>query len=729
METGKLLCLLAYFSFCESNMLAVDQEMSTPMLCPNHGGLTVHRLSDPINCKKLAGKSQKEVALTLYKKNLRLWETPAVAVFKERKTCTSTCYFFGAEEKVETPVLKVSILQLEATEIQHGMCTTTHGRKTMKNGEYSDSHDCSCSWTGTWNYDIERCKLQNGSITISHGGLMFSGLGPVTHCNYQSGICELPDKQWLFWKPNPIVRAEYVEAGNYTGTLLENHILIDELQESLVIDSNCKENTLCNTTTGMQVIYKSIQKPHIDNVGIQAVLRRVELVSYLQTLRERLAKMPKGPTRHSARSYLMHLAKTWKIQGFERGNLTDKALQSDPPLDPRISQLINTLREEILEKLQFLIDAISPSINLVDPICHQIARHETQLRLLATAHPTQYVRSVYETPFLAGTTSGNYIGVWPCLPVLDYEFDKPGSICYKNPPIRYRTEKETPWITGYLELETNIIRRNSAELPCNSVPTELTMRGKRLYLYRDGLMKEIDLSQVKTLPSIDKNADDGFLITWNNTWVYNQTDYLMPNPEGDIYQYISEKIDKGNKQYQGDTNQTSEADRNHAFNFPTPGLGFPWNLFGWITTLIHYAGLIALVLVIILWKKNANSGNTNFNVNLGEAKPRLGNPFLKTEKLDSQPKTKKKRVSFAQGTDEESETKIQLIHAEHQAARNAKRKNAARGGSPMEGESHFLKYLRSLSDPLFTHQSSSAASQQKEKTPPKNLRREEETSV
>ncbi|AHA90828.1 putative glycoprotein [Sierra Nevada virus] len=471
------------------------------MICPRHGGMTIHRLPEFINCQET--DRHWNATVKVYKKNLRLWDTNATSVFKEEWKCSSTCYFFGSEATNYEITHRVRIGEPEARDIKAGRCTTLKGTFGLTPDEHAEKKDCSCSWTGTDEASAHRCKRQEGTVQVTHGGAMFSGLGPVSHCNYTTGVCELPDNQWLFWQPVQEVQEEFILAHEGVGFVVNNRTLIlPDLQETLFFENSCLEmhkNKTCLATTGFKV---ELTATPIESPPYQRRYRR------------------------SLRGDMVH------------------ASERD----------LHALEEEILGKMGYLESLWAPYIDEVDSLCQQMAKHERQLRMLAATNPTLYLRAVYSNPFLAGAVSGDFIGAWPCKAVMDYDFlEQASPNCTRDPPVEYRLEREGPWKPGYLDLATNIILETSPRINCKYLPTTITGRNGRLFLYKGGRMHEQDTSLIRTLPGIKKESHDRFLIMWNDTWLYNETDFATPDTENQIYQYIEEKIDQTSQEFKGDT--------------------------------------------------------------------------------------------------------------------------------------------------------------------------------
>nr|UZH25305.1 putative glycoprotein [Nyavirus nyamaniniense] len=542
---------------------------SSPMLCPLQGGLSLHALPTPFACKETDKRA--DIQIEVLKRNLRLWDTEATVVFKERWRCSMTCYFFGSQSKNEETTERISLTEGEARRINSGNCQTGRVDGTLVDDEFQEVKDCGCTWTGTTEHEAIRCKKQRGFVQMTHGGHMFTGLGPAAHCNYTSGMCELPDKQWLFWEPLPEVSLEYISAWKGKGHLLNNHtVVLETLQEVYSLtDCHTTENmTACNTTAGMVVKY-------------QATPPRGDYSRLLSAVDRQSSRLKRD---------LQH------ILGYSAAG------DGGTPWDwnTRVAKMLSSLRSEIMSKVAFMAAEIAPTLARVTPTCQLAVLHEKQLRILATNNPTLYVRALYDNPFLFGALSGDFIGVWPCLPVLDYEFPEQGPFnCTKDPPIKYRNERETPWILGHLDLSTNIIKSYSPTVDCKVLPVQLTTRNNRLFLYKRGEMQEVETKEIKELPFIKMGDPDEFLIVWNDTWVYNSTDYAMPDLEGEVYRYLEDKIYKDSYSYQGDKGQVINQKQGQSLSLPDFSLPFPFSLFGWLNTLVHYSGIIALSWLIL----------------------------------------------------------------------------------------------------------------------------------
>ncbi|ACQ94978.1 putative glycoprotein [Nyavirus midwayense] len=551
---SRLILLILCVRVCCDPSPSSPLDRTSPMLCPLQGGLSLHALPQPFACRETDLKT--EVKIEIFKKNLRLWETTATVVFKEKWRCSMTCYFFGSQAKNYESEERVPLSEEEARLIMSGTCETGRTSGPLTNDEFHEWKDCGCTWTGTTEHEASRCKRQQGTVQASHGGHMFTGLGPAIHCNYSQGSCELPDKQWLFWTPLSEVQEEYISSWKGNGHLLNNHtVVLDTLQEVYSLTGCKKEEnwTSCNTTSSIKLKYRKTKS----GGGLSQLAQAI--TSY--TSRQKRA--------------------LWDSSG-------------------QVAQMLKTLRSEILSKVAYLAAEIAPTLAKVVPTCQLAVMHERQLRLLATNNPTLYVRAVYDNPFLFGALSGEYIGIWPCLPVLDYELQTQGPInCTRDPPLSYRLNRGGEWVQGYLDLSTNIIKSSSPSVDCKILPAQLTIRDERLFLYKQGQMQEVATQDIKELPFIRPGDPDAFLITWNDTWVYNSTDYAVPDLEGEVYRYLEEKIEKSSYLYQGDQGPVLNQKQGQSIGLPNFGLPFPFNMLGWLNTLIHYSGIVSLIWLIV----------------------------------------------------------------------------------------------------------------------------------
>ncbi|QFG01732.1 G protein [Jeremy Point nyavirus] len=612
----------AVLFFLQISLILTEEKIDdgSPMLCPNSGGLLIAKLPEPVKCRP--DEAKKKVELIIYKKNLALYSVPATAVYKETWRCDATCYFFGSQQQIDYGSKRVEMQELEALEVYHGLCVTPNGRNKMKNGEFSEKRDCPCWWTGTWSHQSGFCKARNGSVTTSHGGQLYSGLGPVSHCDYKKGSCQLPDKQWVFWKPNPIVNDEYIQAYKGTGFLVgTDTIVVPDLQESIVITGDCSRMTKCNTTTGYLVTYvahpanmtqamlhlvthhPSLSFPEVEEMATRNFqIRDPDRLTLARKIQSDLYSLITKTILNDPRmkSYRLHPIKGNRSRRERSAPARTPPVAAElrlgaPNTSDQVNKIVSSLREEILAKLEYLSVEIQPDLNAGRLACESVALHERQLRMLAISSPTNYARAVYNNPYLDATSFNDYIGIWPCHAVLDYDFVENETACTKDPQISYRIVREEPWRQGYLELSTNIIRESSPLIKCEKRPTVLTVRNRRLYLYKGGNMKEVEMSTVKNLPGI-KLANGSNFIRWNNSWVYNESDYQVYDGTNDIYSYLNEKLEELSREKP----DQEETKKSQALHVPDFHLKFPWNLFGWLGFIIHYSGIVALVWLIFM---------------------------------------------------------------------------------------------------------------------------------
>ncbi|QDO67015.1 G [San Jacinto virus] len=623
-----------------TNLRSSPLQMSSPMICPKDGGLTINRLAEPLDCG--ADTTASPVAVEVYKKNLKVWTTPATAVYKEEWSCTATCYFFGAQEHREIPAARVKLSEIEAREIDHNFCTGVSGKKQMQGNKHTDPHDCTCSWTGTWKHRANSCQKKIGEVQVTHGGLMFSGLGPVAHCKYDDGKCELPDKQWVFWQPNPRVQENYLLAYNGTGQLLRKGvILVPGLQEAFRLTSCNEKATVrsvvsCNTSTGFALSYRELnpirKKRSTWSAEDDATWARFR--AYHESEGDGMPHVPLELVTLNTTKPLGAVGPTGK------------------PLDETVAKALEAVRGELLLKLSYLTEAVTKPVMQIGPLCQMIRNHEEQLRNLAIANPTLYVRALYETPYLIGTSAGDYIGVWPCKPVLDYDFVEQTGNCTKDPPIKYRLEQEEPWRMGYLDTATNIISDSSPRIKCKALPTTLTIRKQRLYLYKEGVMKEVPKAGITEFAQIKPRSSDSFLIDWGNNWLYNTSDFYLPNYEADVYDYISEQIDKSSSKYTGDTARADEGDRSTSVGLPKFNLPWPFVTLGLFGSLLKYAMYIAVGWLLLdrfrQGRRGSSSSNQTTKIEFGTLRETPSPPPPTEDELDELARLHKERKQARQ---------------------------------------------------------------------------------
>ena len=68
---------------------------------------------------------------------------------------------------------------------------------------YTSGYDCSgAAWGKSSTHTTYSCYKSKGYVSMTFGGIPFSNLCDIGHCDYMSGSCYTSNNIYIEWKPN-----------------------------------------------------------------------------------------------------------------------------------------------------------------------------------------------------------------------------------------------------------------------------------------------------------------------------------------------------------------------------------------------------------------------------------------------------------------------------------------------------------------------------------------------
>ncbi|APG78649.1 putative glycoprotein [Beihai rhabdo-like virus 3] len=537
-----------------------------PLLCQSSKLLTLLRLPELPQCD--SSDSTIKCNITIFKKNVKEYSVPATSMIHQVQNCSSVNYFFGAYVSDISTGRAQKPVETAKQCLKQNRCSFD-GIMSNAIGSSINPVTCISQWFGPHFSSSQSCFFEEGFVTATHGGYMFSNLGPVSHCNYSQGFCITSNNIHITWTPNPDVKEEYIEAGKFAATRVETHVIVEELGESFII-SNCT-NVTCHTTEGFLIRFDNQEK-----IGLEGYKKGKDKAKSIMALIPNLLD---------------------SLSNSFQGSLDDK-----PTLDSLAAKL-TALEDEMTSKIQYLADEVTGPISAIQSLCPALLMELRTTRSMAAINPTAYARTRLAREDIFAQVAGDFIAIWPCKPVLDYDFTKTQT-CYTKVPIRYRMEAGGEWEKGFLDPKTNTISPSSPKTECGKSSVTLFETANKLYLYNPGTPpKTVDRNKATRLPPLTSNSS--FFINIPDKWLYNKSDFDHVNTGDAAMEYISALTDPDGDYQKAQGAHSRESNRGASFGYGPGALG----IITFLASLVHHAVLIFVVCYLCGCCKGKKCGN------------------------------------------------------------------------------------------------------------------------
>lgn len=194
---------------------------SGPMLCQTHEGKLIFSLPQKVDCSPsiLADLPEKLVPtkVSLYKRNHVQYLSEAWVCKKVKTVVRSLTYFFNDERERTVAKIPISVSPQECHQMRQWHACEV-GQMFAKGDLWQTSQEpnwiypgggASCCYWKT--SQTENCYMYKAYVYKRHiANKMESTAGVVSHCNYESGSCQLKDGSFLLWDVNNKVNCEFL---------------------------------------------------------------------------------------------------------------------------------------------------------------------------------------------------------------------------------------------------------------------------------------------------------------------------------------------------------------------------------------------------------------------------------------------------------------------------------------------------------------------------------------
>ena len=215
---------------------------------------------------------------------------------------------------------------------------------------------------------------------------------------------------------------------------------------------------------------------------------------------------------------------------------------SDPVLESS-NESLEAIKQEIAQKFQFIMDKLSVPEAKLATLCEFLEMDNRMMKNQAQANPTSFLRTLLKDKYWIAEEAGDsYLMGYPCLQAHSVSWRKSDNkTCYADPPVFFILDGLKR--EGYLNVRSEIIQKDSAEIPCTSVKTELVSLNNQLFSFdQKSGPRLINKEMAIVLPTISPNVSN-FVFDYPLNYTYNETDLYVVDNTLALYSLLQDKLE------------------------------------------------------------------------------------------------------------------------------------------------------------------------------------------
>ncbi len=424
------------------------------MLCQTTQGKQFYSLPKPLQCfsrlpNKLGSEqSPSPASVIMYKCNHVQYRSIAWAC-KKAKYARSTFTYFFADEHLLKENKKPLPVGAEECERMKSWKSCSAGALAPKGDLFQTSNTPDLSYPSGGNecckwrtISVENCYMYKAMVYKQHDSKdMESTAGPVSHCNYSSGKCQLKDGTFLLWDPDKRARCEFLPWRKLKGERFGDNWLASD--GTMALTFHDKQTT---TDCEGQNILMSDQ-----GIAFRYSLQRTKRASLV------LLSAASSPNR-TKRQNPSNRSPHWSI---EPHSMLPHSLRSGGIVSS--AQLASALQAVTFELRKSIRFAFSQAMHVA---CNSMNMIIEVLKADILANPTLTMRTILKRPNILARAGGHTIEIWPCeaIPDRKYRFLSMNNTCTQELPIGFEIHGQ--YHQGYLDPVTNILQQTAFPTDC-----------------------------------------------------------------------------------------------------------------------------------------------------------------------------------------------------------------------------------------------------------------------
>ena len=240
----------------------------------------------------------------------------------------------------------------------------------------------------------------------------------------------------------------------------------------------------------------------------------------------------------------MKVDKYYERNGFRLKRIPTEELNQVQANLTSIDNAIETVRQELLTKLNFLSDVITLKTHRIKSLCEAVRMTLDMSKLLAVINPTAYARTLLHNRYLIAESdhiTGTFIRITPCKNVTDVRFRKTGDErCYSDIPVTYKwgqIEHE-----GFLDTSTNVIALSAARVNCSKQTSKFVELNKQLYVYTPGTIPQrLNVSAAMEMPMFKTKIFDE-LFHFPDKFIYKKEEIIQIDEAKAAVEYLNDRL-------------------------------------------------------------------------------------------------------------------------------------------------------------------------------------------